>query len=556
MTRAVRSVPPHMLRLSPFPIFAFGLLGVLALPHSADAQSPSAKRRPPERPLANKIQRVSSPPAPWIVTVTHKINLEELVKACANEGVRVSAVDGRCEDENSVLNVTTGVILDRQGHVLAQLANLTPDAPAPTITVQTSDQKVFQAEFIGLDGVTGLSVLRVPGLTVAPPETVDIAPDDASEQPIRMVIPTFRPTPNAPVGWTIQPSFNESSARFTGGSPSLRIPLETAISAPAPQEPNCGVALNRENRLVGLIQQDTRNKFRLLPVAVARKALTRIVTAGKSVPRGWLGVDTKDVSALSEPERQRRKIKAPNGVLIGAVLPQSPAEFAGLKDADIITAIEDRPLKSRRELSEVIAERPAGDTLHLTVVRDGERQERRVTLGAREYAGAVIAPDPLAQALKTQVQTLVQKEIALHRQLLNSEKAEDVERLQRDLLALHESTEYAAQQYNQVARQPQVNEAREQSALGVVTSDLTPQLAQYFHAAGGVLVNHVYPDTPAEKAGVRAGDIIILANKAIIQRRLNLLHLLVNGASSTLYVTVVRDKREMHFQIRLSEPGK
>jgi S1-C subfamily serine protease len=244
-------------------------------------------------------------------------------------------------------------------------------------------------------------------------------------------------------------------------------------------------------------------------------------------------------------------------VLIGAVLPQSPAEFAGLKDADIITAIEDRPLKSRRELSEVIAERPAGDTLRLTIVRDGERQERRVTLGAREYAGAVIAPDPLAQALKTQVQTFVQKEIALHRQLLNSEKAEDIERLQRDLLALHDSTEYAAQQYNQVARQPQVNEAREQSALGVVTSDLTPQLAQYFHAAGGgVLVNHVYPDTPAEKAGIQAGDIIILANKAIIQRRLNLLHLLVNGAPSTLRVTVVRDKREMHFQIRLSESEK
>jgi serine protease Do len=97
----------------------------------------------------------------------------------------------------------------------------------------------------------------------------------------------------------------------------------------------------------------------------------------------YLGVQTQ---VLTPELRKQRKAEADAGVVVTEVRPNSPAAKAGLKQDDVITAVNDRPVKSPAELREAVQEAGPGKEVALQVVRGEEKLALKATLGEGTFS--------------------------------------------------------------------------------------------------------------------------------------------------------------------------
>ena len=126
----------------------------------------------------------------------------------------------------------------------------------------------------------------------------------------------------------------------------------------------------------------------------ARAAMARIgmglalglalVTSGAAAGEqwGWLGVRIRDLTEQETEELTKRLgIREGYGVLIAQVMKDTPAEAAGMRDGDLVVAIDGRPIVETRALQRVVGAAPAGRVVALVVLRERDRQELRVQVG-------------------------------------------------------------------------------------------------------------------------------------------------------------------------------
>jgi serine protease Do len=97
---------------------------------------------------------------------------------------------------------------------------------------------------------------------------------------------------------------------------------------------------------------------------------------------GWLGVRIRDLSEQETEELTKRLgISEGYGVLIAQVMKDTPAEAAGMRDGDLVVAIDGRPIVETRALQRLVGAAPAGREVSLVVLRERERRELRVRVG-------------------------------------------------------------------------------------------------------------------------------------------------------------------------------
>ena len=109
---------------------------------------------------------------------------------------------------------------------------------------------------------------------------------------------------------------------------------------------------------------------------------------------GWLGVELHEVTNETAKEL---KLPAERGVVLGSIVPDSPAAKAGLKEKDVITEINGQRVEGAAQFRRMIHEIPAGRTVQLTLWRDGRAQTVNVTLGKaeeRRHSFKMITPAP------------------------------------------------------------------------------------------------------------------------------------------------------------------
>jgi serine protease Do len=130
-----------------------------------------------------------------------------------------------------------------------------------------------------------------------------------------------------------------------------------------------------------------------IPASIAKGVVDQLMK-GETIHRGWLGVKiepvTKDVAeslGLSEAA----------GALVNEPQAGSPGEKAGIKEGDVITAVDGEPIKDPKELARKIAGMAPGKTVEVSIWRDGKSQAVKVTLGTLPDEKTLASAEPQPQ---------------------------------------------------------------------------------------------------------------------------------------------------------------
>jgi serine protease Do len=279
--------------------------------------------------------------------------------------------------------------------------------------------------------------------------------------------------------------------------------------------------------------QSTTTPARPAPPAVAEapeppEGFSKTVTIFDDGP--FLGIRTEDVTR--ETAARYGVAGEPRGVGVREVVKGSPAERAGLRAGDVILRFEGEQVSSVRKLTRLVEESAPDHVVRLTVLRGGSEQELSATLGRREPmlragVGELLAvPFGAEGALRLGDEWKDNSELW---QLKGEELRRKLEEMQR--------------------KHPGVFAIGTSRRIGVSTSPLGKQLADYFGVERGVLVNSVESNSPAERAGLKAGDVITEADGERIDDAGDLVRALGRKDEGEVTLTVVRDKKQRSLRV-------
>jgi predicted metalloprotease with PDZ domain len=260
----------------------------------------------------------------------------------------------------------------------------------------------------------------------------------------------------------------------------------------------------------------------------------------------WLGVETREVTS---DNAKGLKLPSERGVVLGRIAPGSPASKSGLRENDVVTELNGQQVEGAMQFRRMIREIPAGRSVQLTVWRDGHTQKINVTLGKseelRRNMTRVTPGTPGAFAFRV-------PELPEMPDLPEVAEIPDMPSADWDGPVLYSG----------------------QPRLGIDAEDLAGQLGSFFGAPDGegILVRSVNSGSPAEKAGVKAGDVITSLNGERIRSVGNLRQKLAaphsekdkgaenkdqesNDKSRTVKLGVLRNKSEISLNVELPAPA-
>ena len=226
----------------------------------------------------------------------------------------------------------------------------------------------------------------------------------------------------------------------------------------------------------------------------------------------YLGVQTKEVSKDNYSQLGLRDVR---GVAVEKVMENSPAAAAGLQENDVIVRFNGEEVTSARKLTRLVGEVDPDHQARITVLRNGKEREVTATLASRPGT---------------------KFENGSFEMLRNLPDMKDLP----EFKDLPEGT------------MPHVFEAPDGEGkvfifhsggrqIGVSVTSLTKQLASHFGVNNGAMVSEVREGSPAEKAGLKAGDIIVEANSAAIKGNFDLVKAINDKKEGDVTLTIVRD---------------
>jgi len=232
-----------------------------------------------------------------------------------------------------------------------------------------------------------------------------------------------------------------------------------------------------------------------------------------------IGVSIRDLDADTAAA-------AATGAVVERVAPDSPAERAGIKVGDVITGFDGEKVRSARQLARLVNETPPGRTVPAAVLRDGKSVDLKITPEAGEmaHAGEGFVMPPMAAWRRL-------PELNLDGRMFEFDDPDTAELFEK-----------RAPGEKGHGFEFFVNPGP--GRLGIGLQDLTPQLAEYFGAKDGALVTTVEDDSPASRAGLKAGDVITAINGNSVDSSADVLRAVGNaGHNGELAITYLRDRK-------------
>ena len=271
-----------------------------------------------------------------------------------------------------VQGLGSGVIVSSEGYILT---NHHVIDGAEEITVGLTDNRSFTAKLVGSDPPSDLAVLQIDERNLPVLNMGDS--DRARVGDVVLAI-------GNPLGLeqTVTAGIISAKGRSTGLSDgSFEDFLQT--DAPINQGNSGGALVSATGELIGINSQilsPTGGNIGIgfaIPVNMAKNVMDQIIRNG-TVRRGSLGVT---IQALTPEMISRLRLQSARGALVSTVASGSPAERAGVRAGDVITAFNGTAVADPNALRNVVARTPPGSDATLTVWRDGREEQLRVRLG-------------------------------------------------------------------------------------------------------------------------------------------------------------------------------
>jgi S1-C subfamily serine protease len=459
----------------------------------AVAQTPAPPpKKPAPAPKAGKVSADELPSAPQVVTIIHRLNGLKMFRLLMRSEQQVQAIEN-VDSAFSLMddvhtNVIAGLAMDDGETIAAWLpeaeveleppfppvaraprAPKPPRAPVaafprlrngffePDITVIGPDGKRVAAKYIGLDAVTGLSILRLEQKNAVSASASKDAPVNAGE-----TVLLFSPEPFARgVGLYARMAAFEGRVQDVVAAPSGGVARLKVAAAKLTHANIGGVAINEAGETVGIIDGLEGNAATILPTVLIKRAAQRVLEQQASVPRPWLGVKGEAIAELKldqilnqgwEMQQAAALAGKHRGIMLTSIVPNSPAAMAALRPGDVILKVDDKDIQTAQDFTWWLEQAGPSSSVEFTVAR----------------------PDrPAAEPLNVKLSAMLDQTFTF--------------------------------KFGNSGTTTKGGSLLEQ---GIETIALKPPVASQLGTTAGLLVVYVEPLSAASDAGLQAGDVI------------------------------------------------
>ncbi len=271
--------------------------------------------------------------------------------------------------------VGTGVIVDKSGYILTN-NHLVEDSEDIKVKISDGDKgKVYEGRVIGRDPATDLAVIKI--------EPDAPLPEAKLGDSYKLKVGQWAIAIGDPFGLektvTVGVVSGLGRSRFGGLLESVR--YQDFIQTDASINPgnSGGPLLNIDGEVIGIntfIQSAGSGIGFAIPINMAKEVYEQLVEHGEVV-RGFLGVKIDDLdeglaAALSVPDL--------SGALVMEVIPDTPAEKAGLRHGDVIRSVDGQDIEDSKALQQIVSHKSPGDKVLVKLLRNGEPQELTIEL--------------------------------------------------------------------------------------------------------------------------------------------------------------------------------
>lgn len=443
-----------------------------------------------------------------IGAISIKAWAEDIDIAAITKKVYPSVV--KVEARNGMRKIATGVVVDKDGYIVTT-ALISPRNAK--LYIITEDGERTEAEFLGLDSVTHLALIKAKDRKLKPLEkgkTEDISPgswigvisispegkpavtqgivSSVAQDKIRLNVWVTPGASGSPVV--------DSKGRLVGiirgayfdGNMTLSIVQRTAegVFVDRAAAPSSGMAL-------------------AIPIHLIRDVCDEIRTEGK-MRRGWLGV------LIVENEAGE--------VEITEIEEESPAELANLKEGDVVLEFEGKEVTGTKMLADEIRMRKPGEDITLKIKRKDETLNINVKLG--EYSDKDVLRE-----FEFKFPRLFSRE------RIRPDKAFKFE----DPKVFHwKSKDYRF--------------------IGVYVQELNRELSDHFGVkeGNGLLISKIEEESPAAEAGLEVGDVIVKADGKRVESTGELSEMIQDkGKGEDITIEFLRDKKKKKVEVKIEE---
>lgn len=269
----------------------------------------------------------------------------------------------------------SGVIISADGYIVT---NNHVVADADELTVTLNDNKEYSARIIGTDKTTDLALIKIegknlPAITIANSENIKVG---------EWVLAVGNP-------------FNLTNTVTAGivsakGRSLYRNGVESFIQTDAAINPgNSGGALvNTRGELIGInaMLYSQTGSFSgygfAIPTSIMNKVVDDLKTYG-TVQRAVVGIQGSDVKNYVDGQKEQGKdidLGTMEGIYVAKITEESAAEEAGLKEGDVIIAIDGKEMNKMADMQEYLAKKRPGDKVTVTYLRDKKKNTKSITL--------------------------------------------------------------------------------------------------------------------------------------------------------------------------------
>jgi serine protease Do len=360
----------------------------------------------------------------------------------------------------------SGFIVAGDGLILTN-AHVVDDASE--VTVKLTDRREFVAKVVGTDRQTDVAVLKIDARELP---TVQLG--DPQELKVGQWVFAI----GAPFGFENTVTAGIVSAKGRALPAETYVPFIQTDVAVNPGNSG-GPLFNLRGEVVGINSQifsrsgGWQGVSFAIPIDVAVRVQNDLVATGR-VSRGWLGVG---IQGMTRDLAEGFGLDQPRGALVSQVMPDSPAEEAGVKAGDVIVEFDGRAIQDASDLPPLVGSTPVGNSAKIKVLRDGREKVLTVKVAQLAASDAGDTPD---------------------------------------------------------------GDTPGHSGLGIAVADLTKeQREEAGIATGGVVVTQV-SEGPAAEAGIRRGDVLLRFGQKRIENAQQLRELIAAAPAGKSVPVLVR----------------